>query len=381
MAGIVNEAYTLDVNVQEGGAAEQSVNVRAWNDDDVSVLDKTTDAQGDVTSTVLIAEEHSITGTSTLATTVFNPFRLRALKWLLKVLQVSINLGAPSQQTLFMESNPNITQTTQATVQAYTGITFNHTTDTLTLDGAGGTPVNDMDRLYDRCQDEAIVNEQPDPAEVLNTNDKANYILEYDWVIDGFVFDGQDRSVAFATGKDLTLQGSGVNIQDLDIVGDVNLGTGTAGITLDGIEISGALDFSIAGTYTITNSTIGEVTNSSGGAVTINKTNTTITTNTGPNITINDAVTVKVTARDANTTLPIQGARVFLEEDPGGTDIINDTTDVNGEVSTSYNFLSDQDVTGRVRKGTNTPLYKTAPLAGTITSIGYDVTVFMVTDE
>ena len=60
MAGIVNEAYTLDVNVQEGGAAEATVNVRAWNTDDVSVLDKTTDMNGNITSTVLIAEEHAL---------------------------------------------------------------------------------------------------------------------------------------------------------------------------------------------------------------------------------------------------------------------------------------------------------------------------------
>ena len=56
MAGVVNRAYTLEVNVQEAGAPEQSVNVRAWNAADTSVLDKTTDVDGDVPRVYLICD-------------------------------------------------------------------------------------------------------------------------------------------------------------------------------------------------------------------------------------------------------------------------------------------------------------------------------------
>lgn len=314
MAGIVNEAYTLDVNVQEAGAPEATVNVRAWNDPGTSVIDKTTDAQGDITPTVLIAEEHSITLTSTRNTTIFNPFNVRALKWLLRVLDVSINLSAPSKQTLFMETNPAITETIQATVQAYTGITFNHVGDTVTLDGLDVTPVNDMNRFYDRAQDEAIVNEQVSPPEVLATVDKQNYTLEYDWVIDGFNFAGQNRSVALAAGKSLTIQGAGGLATDLSIVGDVNLGTGTGGITLTNLNISnGALDFSIAGSYTLDNCQVDEITNSSGGLVTVNALNgSTFVTNTGPNINWVNTVNVAQACTDLLGS-PVEGADVLLE--------------------------------------------------------------------
>lgn len=314
MAGIVNEAYSLDVNVQEAGAPEPTVNVRAWNVAETSQIDKTTDAGGDITTTVLIAEEHSITLTSTRNTTVFNPFRLRALKWLLRVLDVSINLSAPSKQTLFMASNPHITETVQATVQAYTGITFNHTTDTVTLDGAGGTPVNNTDRLYDRAQDEAIVNEQYSPPETLSTVDGQNYILEYDWVIDGFTFEGQNRAIALASGKSLTIQSAGGLAQNLTVTGDVNLGAGTGGITLTNLNIpSGALDFSIAGSYTLDNCQVDELTNSSGGAVTVNALNgSSFNTNTGPNISWVNTVSVEQTATDL-TGNPVEGADVLLE--------------------------------------------------------------------
>ena len=48
---------------------------------------------------------------------------------------------------------------------------------------------------------------------------------------------------------------------------------------------------------------------------------------------------------------------MFLETAAGGpasagVEIINDTTDVNGEVNDTYNYVSDQPVVGKVRKAT-----------------------------
>ena len=351
MAGIVNEAYTLDVNVQEAGAPEQSVNVRAWNVADTSVLDKTTDAGGDITSTVLIAEEHSITLTSTRNTTVFNPFRLRALKWQYNVLQVSINLSAPSKQTLFISLNTNLTETVQATVQAYTGITFNHVGDTVTLDGTGGTPVNNMDRFYDRSQDEAIVNEQVTPEEVLSTIDGQNYVLEYDWTVSGFAFAGQNKALSFAATKALTITGASGDVSNITItVGDVNLGTGTGGTTLTNLNMSnGALDFSIAGTYTLDNCQVDELTNSSGGAVTVNLTNgSTFVTNTGPNITTVNTQTVQVTGVTWGTSCKIIANETVGSVTAGDT-ILEAFANSSGVASTSFNYEGDIGVEVRAR--------------------------------
>ena len=48
---------------------------------------------------------------------------------------------------------------------------------------------------------------------------------------------------------------------------------------------------------------------------------------------------------------------------------------------TQFNYTNPQPVEGQVRKGSATPKYKTAPLSGSITANGYDVTSFMVSDE
>ncbi len=343
MAGIVNEAYTLDVNVQEAGAAEQSVNVRSWNDDGTSVIDKTTDASGDITSTVLIAKEHSITGTSTLATTDFNPFQLRALKWVtpvvLEILNVSISLEAPSKQTLFTAANGRVTQTTRATVQAYTGITFNHTTDTLTLDGTGITPIDTMDELYDRTQDEGIGNEQVTPADILQTVDKQNYVMEYDWVVDGFTFDGQNRSLDFVGSKTLTIQGSGGDVQDLNIVGDVVLGTGFDQTAFNNLDVTGDVDLTSAGagTYTVTDCTWGAVSSTVSG-ITLNLSgDSSVGVNNNPgNITIQNTKTFTVT--DLGT-----GDRVVWLTRPGEVELEN-LPETGGTAVYSYNYTVDTDI-------------------------------------
>ena len=95
-----------------------------------------------------------------------------------------------------------------------------------------------------------------------------------------------------------TLNGTSVveiNGADLDgstINGDCDL-VSNAVTTLTGFTITGALDFDTAGTYTLDNCDVDEVTNSSGGAVTVILTNgSTVPTNTGPSITLQQNVSV-----------------------------------------------------------------------------------------
>lgn len=61
--------------------------------------------------------------------------------------------------------------------------------------------------------------------------------------------------------------------------------------------------------------------------------------------------------------------------------ILNATTNASGEAEATFDYSSNQPVTGRVRKGTSSPRYKTGTLGGTITSDGYDTTIFLVSDE
>jgi hypothetical protein len=57
-------------------------------------------------------------------------------------------------------------------------------------------------------------------------------------------------------------------------------------------------------------------------------------------------------------------------------------TNASGVVTTSRVYSSDQNVTGVVRKSTTSPLYKTAPLTGTVdTADGYSAVAVMIPDE
>jgi hypothetical protein len=102
--------------------------------------------------------------------------------------------------------------------------------------------------------------------------------------------------------------------------------------------------------------------------------------------TIQQTVTVKVTVQDIDGNA-IQSARVYMIADTGGdlsagTEILNADSNASGIVQdTGFNYTNPQPVTGWVRKGTTSPLYKQSPISGTIQNTGLDITVTMVSDE
>ena len=100
-----------------------------------------------------------------------------------------------------------------------------------------------------------------------------------------------------------------------------------------------------------------------------------------------ETVTVKITVKDATTFAPIENSRVYLTAsgggpNPDGTVLLTGLTDASGILqTTTYEFTGEQEFTGRARRATSSPLYKTAPVTGTITASGSDVTVFLIADE
>lgn len=100
-----------------------------------------------------------------------------------------------------------------------------------------------------------------------------------------------------------------------------------------------------------------------------------------------DPVTLTVTVVDLITGDPIENVNVLVEAASGGplgvgTDIIKALTDVDGEVSDTRTYATDQPITGRARLATSPgPYYKTAPIAGTIDSVaGLSLTIQMILD-
>mgnify|MGYP000845257860 FL=1 len=162
-----------------------------------------------------------------------------------------------------------------------------------------------------------------------------------------------------------------------------------------------AITITTPGTYTFTGNTFtgygaggtnsAAIYNNSGGAVTLNIAGgggtPTVRNGAGASTTVVNAVSVRVTSRDAATNSPIVGARVYLVADTGGPAtagdvILSGVTNGSGVVeNTGFAFLGNQPVTGRVRKSTSPILYKTAPLSGTITANGLEITAFQVQDQ
>ena len=119
-------------------------------------------------------------------------------------------------------------------------------------------------------------------------------------------------SFNLSTGSAVISEGAAIN--NITVAGDVNL-VGDSVTVFEGLNIGGALDFDTAGTYTITGSTIEEVTNSSGGNVIILLgPNSTINVNSGPNITVESPPSVlTLTGLQVNSEIRVYEAGTINE--------------------------------------------------------------------
>ncbi|KPL29020.1 MAG: hypothetical protein AMJ72_00235 [Acidithiobacillales bacterium SM1_46] len=175
----------------------------------------------------------------------------------------------------------------------------------------------------------------------------------------------------------LNSDGTGYGIQ-------INLNTASlTTFNIDGYEVNG-YETTSGGS---TGNTVFFIDNALDGDVTINITNGVGTFSyevaggyTGT-VTINQTVTVTITVLDTEGS-PIEGAKVFLETTPGGVDVITyGITNASGQVSASYAGSTPQAVTGYVRKGTASPVYKAANINDTIGAGGLAATITLVSDE
>ncbi len=106
----------------------------------------------------------------------------------------------------------------------------------------------------------------------------------------------------------------------------------------------------------------------------------------GGSITIATRQTLTVTCLNAVDKTVVSGARVRIEADTGGdltagTVIMNTTTNGSGVATATFDYTSDQPITGYVRKGSASTYFKQANIGGSLTSVALDTTVLMVPDE
>jgi hypothetical protein len=109
---------------------------------------------------------------------------------------------------------------------------------------------------------------------------------------------------------------NGANIDGSTIENDLDI-QGSSITTFTNLTVNGVMDFNTSGNYNLNSCTINEVTNSSGGAVTLTiDTDTTITTNTGPNITVE--IPVQYTISNI-----VAGSRIQIYNTTTSTEIYN----------------------------------------------------------
>ena len=97
-------------------------------------------------------------------------------------------------------------------------------------------------------------------------------------------------------------------------------------------------------------------------------------------------VPAKITVYDAETLTIIQDVDVYVYADvgggvPQGTEITSGTTDTNGEINTTPEFLGVQAVVIQGRKGSASPFYQEGKSKGVLTGAGLIGTIYMISDE
>ncbi|KKL92907.1 hypothetical protein LCGC14_1880010, partial [marine sediment metagenome] len=100
----------------------------------------------------------------------------------------------------------------------------------------------------------------------------------------------------------------------------------------------------------------------------------------GGTVTVNNTVTLKVTVKD-KAGVVIQTAQTAIY-DSSETQLMNEDTNASGVAEEQYNYVADENVSVRVRKGstTDTPKYVPVNSPQVITDTGLDVTITMLED-
>lgn len=211
------------------------------------------------------------------------PFDIRIRKYDYQYQDFQSAVSEPIKQEFRLPDN-TVTVLSEASAGALTGIAINFSLKTLTI-----TASHTLSEIYDYTQSQMALDVNMDEVEFFKSADGNVFTFNDDWDLilnaSGDITGASGKTVVFGGTGSLQLNDAGNTVDDLTVTGDTNLGALVTPLT--NLNITGTLDFNTAGTYTITDCTINEVTNSSGGAVTLNlDANSTITTNTGPSVTL-----------------------------------------------------------------------------------------------
>lgn len=208
-----------------------------------------------------------------------------------------------------------------------------------------------------------------------------------------------------STGNEAVFVNIATGSMNLTITGGTTPSVRTAGATVT--VVSGAVN----ATITVQNTAGSNIQNArvlllaaSGGpmpynvTVTISNAGTTATvTHAAHGMATNDKVQIKGASLQANngvfaiTYISTSSYSYTMASTPGSSPTgtiqatyvaLSGLTDINGQITMSRVFSSNQPVNGRVRLSTGTPIYKTSNISGTInSSLGFSTTILLISDE
>ena len=194
--------YEFDLKLIDGGGTGiDTGKVKIWDKDDSLVTNTTTNASGVLATQTLNYGYYTQTGGNT--PTMKTPHETRVYKYGKEMLSFKSNIENKTDWALTMLTDPHITQTTEATVAAYTGITINHTTETITI-----SENHTLDEIYDYCQYDIIAaTKQLD--QTMHTADGVNFVSEYSFVVNtGITVTATDQKLSTVSGETYTLTGT-----------------------------------------------------------------------------------------------------------------------------------------------------------------------------
>lgn len=202
--GYVYYKYEFDLKlIDKNGAAIDSAKVKLWDKLDAIVTNVSTNSSGVITTQTLTTIRKTKNTTTTSITTDYTPHEMRIYKYGKSMQSSKSNIEKKTDWALTMYADDNITQTTEATVAAYTGITVDHTLNTITI-----SENHTLAEIYDYCQYDIIAAAyQLDQS--MHTSDGVNFVSEYSFIVNtGITVTATNQKLTMESGYSYTLTGT-----------------------------------------------------------------------------------------------------------------------------------------------------------------------------
>jgi len=194
--------YEFDLKVVDSvGTGIDSAKVKIWDKDDIIVTNTTTDASGVLATQTLNYGYYNQAGGNTPV--MQTPHEMRIYEYGKEMMSSKSSIEQVTDWALTMLTDDHITETTEATVAAYTGITINHTAETITISSN-----HTLDEIYDYCQYDMIAStKQLD--QTMRTSDGVNFVSEYSFLVNtGITVTATDQKLSMVSGETYTLTGT-----------------------------------------------------------------------------------------------------------------------------------------------------------------------------